>query len=111
LYVYFHEGQRSIFFQKRKHYQIEGNVFTVEGAEGGSRSTWSTSDPNSAALSAVAHDNTCCWQGFGGVGMPSCQVLPVGRGPRALGFVHANTPSLQLHAATTRTQAFVHMDF
>ncbi len=25
----------------------------------------------------------CCWLGFGGVGMPSCQVLPVGPGPSA----------------------------
>lgn len=123
---------RSYSLQSTKHFQVEGgflwslwnmsakvrcvsenhwirvSLFTAEKeAGGGSRSTWFISDPNSAARSAVAPDNAFCWQDSDGVGMPDCQVLPVGRGRvlvLILGWIQAKRSGLQSHSAFNRTQ-------
>ena len=55
-----------------------------EGAEGGPGPMWSRSNPNSAALSAVAPDNSGGrgWLLAGsrrGLGVPSCRALPLSR--------------------------------
>ncbi|TNN63923.1 hypothetical protein EYF80_025856 [Liparis tanakae] len=47
-----------------------------------------------------------CWQGFGKVGLPGCQALPVGRGPTAqscyLALLMRTPPGLQSQAASMR---------
>lgn len=88
-----------------------------EGAEGGSRSTWFSSDPNSAALSAVAPDNRrrrgLLLAGFWWSRNAKLPSSPCGTGPERsallLGFTCANPPGLQSQAASMSTRRYMNM--